>query len=191
MLYTIALTAHLLAVAAAFFCAGVGHVCRFILSRARSPREACFPGMAAGMAAMAFPALTIALFASGAVMTHERWSWTTSWVVDGALGLLLLNVVGFGILKPRGARLKAVLTAHGQRGEFSDATRAALNDTVGATAESVNHALSVAIVVIMIAKPSLIAGLGLLGAAAALPVACRSIRAGSASVRAAQGSASS
>lgn len=177
MLYTIALTAHLLAVAAAFFCAGVGHVCRFILTRVGSPREARFPGMASGMAGMTFPILTVILLASGAVMAHDRWTWTTSWIVDGSVGLLLLNAIGFGVLKPRGLRLKALLVADGPTGAFSDATRAALNDDIGATAETVNHALSIAVVIVMIAKPSLFAGLGLLGAAMALPIAYRAIRA--------------
>ena len=179
MLYVLALTVHLLAVAAAFFCAGVGYVCRFILSRVGSPREARFPGRAAGMAGMAFPVITLVLLASGALMTHDRWSWTTSWIVDGAVGLLLLNAVGFGILKPRGMRLKALIAADAPRGVFSDATRAALNDEAGATAEAVNHALSVAVVIVMIAKTSLLAGLGLLGLAVALPVVYRAIRAGS------------
>lgn len=78
------------------------------------------------------PVATLVLLATGAYMTHERWTWTTPWIDTGVAGLLLIGIFGGAVLGSGKLRGTALLAGHG-----------------------FNMGLAVGVMFLMIAKPTL------------------------------------
>lgn len=94
-MYSLVLFLHLCALTAAFFAMGV-------------MVSAAVRGADAHNTEKSMPIITIALLATGAYMTHERWTWTTPWIDVGIAGLLAITIFGGAVLgsgKLRGAQL--------------------------------------------------------------------------------------
>jgi hypothetical protein len=70
-------------------------------------------GIVSGKVARLFPVAIIGLFLTGAYMTHKFWTWGTSWIVVGIVGLVVLGVQG-GVFAERTAKqLQAAMMANG------------------------------------------------------------------------------
>lgn len=158
MYYQSLLIVHLLAVVFAFFAAGAITVLRSLLVKAETPAGALAVLKTSGSIAMLMPVFSVILLVSGLLLTKAAWSFTNAWVVLAIVGLVAMSVIGGAVLKPRGMALaKTVATLP----QLTADTRRALADPAGQMAELTNIALSTAIVLLMILKPSLTASLGI------------------------------
>src|SRR5262249_31262867 len=88
-------------------------VCLFRL-RAATTLEAAAPwGQLAGEVEKAFPVAILGLFGTGAYMTSDVWTWSTSWIVLPIVGLVVLSLQGPLVAGRRGHAVKAALMANG------------------------------------------------------------------------------
>lgn len=108
-----------------------------------------------------FPVAAIGLFATGAYMTSDRWSWSTSWIVAAIIGLVMIVVSGEVVDGGRGRALERELKANG----MTERARRLRRDPIGWSAKMTTNALVFAVVFVMSTKP------GAAGASAALVVA--------------------
>jgi hypothetical protein len=162
--YHVALYIHLLSLLIGFSAGMIETVCLFRL-RAANTLEAAAPwGQLAGEIEKAFPVAILGLFATGAYMTTDVWTWSTSWIVLPIIGLAVLSVQGPLVAGRRGKAVKAALMANGPGPLGSEAQRMTRDRALWA-AGMTNEMLVLGIVWVMIVKP----GWG--GAIAALAVA--------------------
>jgi hypothetical protein len=92
--YRTVLFVHLVSLGIGFSAAGVLVACLFQLRSARTLADAVPWGMVAGKTEKVFPIAIIGLFATGAYMTSDVWTWSTGWIDVGIAGLLLLALQG-------------------------------------------------------------------------------------------------
>ena len=92
--YRTVLYLHILSLLVGMGAGGVLIVCLFQLRAARTAEEASPFGRIAGKTALAFPVAILGLFASGAYMTSDAWSWGTRWIDVALAGLVVLMVQG-------------------------------------------------------------------------------------------------
>ena len=98
----------------------------------------------------AFPVATLGLLASGGYMTEARWAWSVPWVIAALVGLAAIMVLGAGVEGRRNAALARELVTNG----LTDRARDLLRDPIAWTAKLTTETLLVAIVLMMILKPS-------------------------------------
>jgi hypothetical protein len=98
----------------------------------------------------AFPIAVVGLLATGAYMTHQRWSWSVPWIDAALVGLGLIIALGSGIERARMQALKRALVASG----LSPDARRLLRDPVAWTAKITTLTLVVAVVFVMTMKPA-------------------------------------
>ena len=111
--YRTVLFLHLLALFVGISGGAVIHACLFGLRGASTVQAAAPWGMLAGKTEKVFPVAILGLFATGAYMTSDVWTWNTSWI-DVSIGVLVvLGVQGGGIAAQRAGALKAALRANG------------------------------------------------------------------------------
>jgi hypothetical protein len=163
-LYPFVLFLHILTVVIA---AGFGMVIHTTIMRMRSADRASHALRDAGIIrriAPVMPLFALALFLTGAALTHARWTWGQPWVITSVTGLVLMQVVSFTILKPR---LQALGPRLAQAGDapVAGALAEQLRDRVLWAGSQTQLMLVIAIVFVMVMKP------GVLGGAAALIVA--------------------
>ena len=91
-------------------------VCLLKLRRAETLADAAPWGQLAGQIEKAFPVAIIGLYATGAYMTSQLWTWSTSWIV--------IPIVGFAVLSLQGP-LVAGRRACGEAGADGERPRAA------------------------------------------------------------------
>jgi hypothetical protein len=108
-----------------------------------------------------FPVAAIGLFGTGAYMTSDRWTWSTSWVVAAIVGLAMIVISGEVLDGGRGRALEHELKTNG----LSERALRLRRDPIGWSAKMTTITLVVAVVYIMSNKP------GAAGAIAALAVA--------------------
>jgi uncharacterized membrane protein len=162
--YHVMLYIHVLSLLVGFSAGMIETVCLFRL-RAADTLEAAAPwGQLAGEVEKAFPVAIVGLFATGAYMTSDVWSWSTSWVVTSIVGLAVLSVQGPLVAGRRGHAVKAALMANGP-GPLGPEAQRMTRDRALWTAAMTNEATVLAIIWVMIEKP----GWG--GAIAALAIA--------------------
>jgi hypothetical protein len=162
--YHVVLYIHLVSLLIGFSAGMIETVCLFRLRAADTVESAAPWGQLAGEIEKAFPVAILGLFASGAYMTSDVWSWGTSWIVVPIVGLAVLSLQGPLVAGRRGHAVKAALMANGP-GTLSADSRRMTRDRALWTAAMTNEALVLAIVWVMTEKP----GWG--GAVAALAVA--------------------
>ncbi|HVU77615.1 MAG TPA: hypothetical protein VHC67_08530 [Gaiellaceae bacterium] len=169
--YGIVLFIHLSAAVGAFAANGVLLLVLRRIRAAQTGAEA-LPWLAIGKAtARAFPPALLLLFASGAYLVHDAWTWRTGWIDAGIAGAIVLPLVGDRLEGRAAARLAQALAAAPQ-----EAPGALVRDPMFWTASLVNPALALGIVFVMATKPSLAGSIAALlvavalGALAAVPL---------------------
>lgn len=108
-----------------------------------------------------FPVAILGLLATGAYMTHARWSWSLPWIQASATGLGLVVVLGSGIEAARARALGRELEAHG----LSARARRFLRDPVSWSARMMTLTVTLAVVFVMTTKPGAAGAAGALAAA--------------------------
>jgi hypothetical protein len=162
--YHVVLYIHLLSLLVGFSAGMIETVCVFRL-RAADTLEAAAPwGRLAGEIEKAFPVAILGLFGTGAYMTSDVWTWSTSWIVLPIVGLVVLSLQGPLVAGRRGHAVKAALMANGPGPLGLEARRMTRDRALWAAAFS-NEFLVLGIMWVMTQKP----GWG--GAVAALAVA--------------------
>jgi hypothetical protein len=162
--YHVVLYVHLLSLLIGFSAGMIETVCLFRL-RAAETLEAAAPwGRLAGEIEKAFPVAILGLFGTGAYMTSDLWTWSTSWIVLPIIGLAVLSLQGPLVAGRRGHAVKAALAANGP-GPLGPEARRLTRDGALWAAGMTNEMLVLGIVWVMTEKP----GWG--GAVAALAVA--------------------
>jgi hypothetical protein len=162
--YHVVLYIHLLSLLVGFSAGMIETVCLFRLRAATSLEQAAPWGQLAGEIEKAFPVAIVGLFATGAYMTSDVWTWGTSWIALPIVGLAVLSLQGPLVAGRRGHAVKEALMANGPGALGSDARRMT-RDRALWTAGMTNEMLVLGIVWVMTVKP----GWG--GAVAALVVA--------------------
>jgi uncharacterized membrane protein len=111
--YHVVLYIHLLSLFVGIGAASVLIVCLFQLRGARELTDAIPWGMVAGKIARLFPIAILGLFASGAYMTSDVWSWSDGWIVVGIVALVVLGIQGPLIAERSGKKLEHALRENG------------------------------------------------------------------------------
>jgi uncharacterized membrane protein len=157
--YRFVLFLHIVSLLIGFSAGMIEVVCLFRLRAADTLEDALPWGMLAGQIERAFPVAIIGLFATGAYMTSDAWTWSTDWVLVGIAGLVLLSVQGPVVAGRRGHALKLALQANGPGPLGPDARRMTRDRPLwGATLA--NDATVLGIVWLMIEKPGLGGSIG-------------------------------
>jgi prolipoprotein diacylglyceryltransferase len=102
--YRTVLFLHLVSLGVGFSAAGALVLCLFQLRSATTLAEAVPWGVAAGRVEKAFPVAVVGLFATGAYMTSDVWTWSTGWIEVGIAGLIVVALQG-PLLGGRSAKL--------------------------------------------------------------------------------------
>lgn len=99
-MYAFVLFLHLCALTGAFFAMGL-------------MVSAAVRGQDAHNIEKLMPIVTVVLLATGAYMTHDRWTWTTPWIDAGIAGLLAITIFGGAVLGSGKLRGPQVLVGQG------------------------------------------------------------------------------
>lgn len=103
-----------------------------------------------------FPLLIVALFGLGAWLLHldsQAFHWRDGWIVTSIVALAALLLAGGGVLAPRSKRLSRLLDA-APDGPLTQPTLDALADRVAWTVSHASTGLALAVVFIMVTKPT-------------------------------------
>lgn len=111
--YHTVLFLHFVSLFVGFGAAALMGVCLFRLRAAQTVPEAAPWGMLAGKTERAFPVAILGLFATGAYMTHDLWTWDTGWIDVAIVALVVLAATGILVASRRAALLEAALRASG------------------------------------------------------------------------------
>jgi hypothetical protein len=111
--YHVVLYIHLLALFVGVGAAAVLVVCLFQLRSAQTLSDAAPWGAVAGKTGRAFPIAILGLFASGAYLTTDLWTWNTGWIDVAIAGLVLLALQGPLIGERAGKKLEQALHENG------------------------------------------------------------------------------
>ena len=111
--YHYVLYIHLLSLFVGIGAASVLVVCLFQLRKATEFTDAVPFGRVAGKIGRAFPIAILGLFATGAYMTSDVWSWDTGWIVVGIVALAVLGFQGPVIAERTGHKLGQALGENG------------------------------------------------------------------------------
>jgi uncharacterized membrane protein len=111
--YHVVLYIHLLSLFVGIGAASVLVVCLFQLRGAREVTDAVPWGMTAGKIGRLFPIAILGLFGSGAYMTSDVWTWSSSWIVVGIVALVVLAIQGPMIAERSGKKLEHALRENG------------------------------------------------------------------------------
>jgi hypothetical protein len=111
--YHVVLFLHLLALFVGVGAASVLVVCLFHLRGATTLETALPWGIVAGKTERAFPVAILGLFATGAYMTSDIWTWSTGWIAVSIAGLAVMSLQGPLVGGRAGHQLAAALQANG------------------------------------------------------------------------------
>jgi hypothetical protein len=151
--YHVVLYLHFLSVFIGLGAASVLMACLFRLRASQTLADAAPWGMMAGKIGRAFPVAVLGLFATGAYMTSDLWSWSTGWIDVSIVGLAIVAVQGPLIAERTGHKLGAALMANGP-GPLGDEARRMTRHPGLWVVEFTNVALVLGIVWNMTQKPS-------------------------------------
>ncbi len=150
--YSFILFLHILSLLIGFSAGTIEVVCLFRLRAAETLADALPWGMLAGQIERAFPVAIVGLFATGAYLTSDTWSWSTDWVIVGIAGLVLLSLQGPLVAGRRGQAVKLALQANGP-GPLGPDARGMTRDRALWGAALANLGTVLAIIWLMIEKP--------------------------------------
>lgn len=125
--YDVVLYLHLLSLFIGIGAGTVLVVCLFQLRAAQTLEQAVPWGTVAGKTGKFFPIAIVGLFASGAYMASDAWTWGTSWIDMGIVALVVLGVQGPFVAERTGKKLEAALRANGPGPLGSEARRMTLH----------------------------------------------------------------
>ena len=111
--YNVVLYLHLLSLFIGIGAASVLAVCTFHLRSAQTLADAIPWGSVAGKIGRVFPIAIIGLFATGAYMTSDIWTWGTSWIWVSIVGLAVGTFQGPFVAERAGHKLGAALQENG------------------------------------------------------------------------------
>ena len=111
--YHVVLYLHLLSLFIGLGAASILLVCIFQLRNAQTLADAIPWGRVAGKTGRAFPIAVLGLFATGAYMTSDVWSWDTGWIYVSIAGLVIVAIQGPLIAERTAQKLAAALQANG------------------------------------------------------------------------------
>jgi hypothetical protein len=111
--YHVVFYVHLLSVFIGVGAASVVAVCLFQLRAATTLAEAVPWGAVAGKTEHAFPIAILGLFGTGAYMTSDLWTWSTTWIDVSLAGLVLVALQGPLVGGRTAKRLKQALQDNG------------------------------------------------------------------------------
>jgi len=111
--YHVVLYLHLLALFIGIGAASILLVCIFQLRSAQTLADAIPWGRVAGKISRAFPVAVLGLFATGAYMTSDLWTWSTGWIYVSIVGLAVVAVQGPLIAERTAHKLGVALRANG------------------------------------------------------------------------------
>jgi len=170
--YRVVLFVHLLSLLIGIGGAAVISICLFRLRAAQTLADAAPWGMLAGQTEKAFPVAIVGLFATGAYMTSDVWTWSTHWIEVSIVGLVLVTLQGPLVAGVRAHKLKQALMENGP-GPLGEKARRLASDPALWTVSFANPGMVLGIVWNMTQKPgtweaiAAIAGGYLVGAAIA------------------------
>jgi hypothetical protein len=111
--YHAVLYLHLLSLFIGIGAASILLVCIFQLRSAQTLADAIPWGRVAGKIGRAFPIAVLGLFATGAYMTWDVWTWDTGWIYVSIAGLALVALQGPLIAERTAHKLAAALQENG------------------------------------------------------------------------------
>jgi len=162
--YHVVLYIHFLSLFIGIGAASVLLACLIQLRAAQTLMDAAPWGIVAGQVKKAFPIAVVGLFATGAYLTSDLWTWSTPWIDLGIVGLAVVALQGPLIADRASHKLRAALQANGPGPLGEDARRMARHPGLWLT-ECTNVFVVLAIVWNMTQKP------GWAGAIAAVVIA--------------------
>jgi hypothetical protein len=162
--YHVVLYIHFLSLFVGIGAGSVLLVCLIQLRAAQSLMDAVPWGMVAGKVTKAFPVAIIGLFATGAYLTSDQWSWSTGWIDVSIAGLAVVALQGPLVGERTAHKLKHALQENGP-GPLGEHARRMARHAGLWVVELTNLALVLAIVWNMTQKP------GTAGAIAAVVIA--------------------
>lgn len=121
--YHTVLFLHFVSLFIGFGAAALMAMCLFRLRAAATLADAAPWGQLAGKTERAFPVAILGLFATGAYMTSDVWTWDTGWIDVAIVALVVLAATGIGIASRRAGLLEAALRASGAGPLSADARR--------------------------------------------------------------------
>jgi hypothetical protein len=152
--YHVVLYIHLLSLFVGIGAAGILLSCLTQLRGAQTVEDAAPWGMVAGKTERFFPIAIIGLFATGAYMTSDVWSWSTDWIEVSICGLVLVALQGPLIGGRTSKKLEHALMENGP-GALSPAARRMARHPGLWLAELANVGIVLGIVWNMTQKPGL------------------------------------
>jgi len=151
--YSVVLYLHLLSLFIGLGAASILMACLFRLRASQTVADAAPWGMMAGKIGRAFPISVLGLFATGAYMTSDLWSWSTGWIDVSIAGLALVALQGPLIAERAGHKLGAALMTNGP-GPLGEEARRMTRHPGLWVVEFTNVAVVLGIVWNMTQKPS-------------------------------------
>jgi hypothetical protein len=127
--YQTVLYFHLMSLLLGIGAAAVIGVCLFRLRAAGTLADAVPWGMLAGKTERVFPIAIIGLFATGAYLTSDLWTWDTRWIDVSIAALVIVALQGPLIAARRAKALEHALQANGT-GPLGDSARRMTHDRV-------------------------------------------------------------
>ena len=159
--YHVVLYVHILSLLIGISAGVVATVCLLKLRRAETLADAAPWGQLAGEVEKAFPVAIVGLYATGAYMTSQLWTWNTSWIVIPIVGLAVLSLQGPLVAGRRGHALKKALMANGP-GPLGPEARKMTRDRALWIADLTNEALVLGIIWVMVEKSNWASGIAVL-----------------------------
>jgi hypothetical protein len=123
--YQFMLFLHIVALAIGLMAGGILLACLIQLRAATTLEQAAPFGALAGKVEKLFPVAIVGLFATGAYMTSDVWTWGTAWIDVGIAGLVVLGLQGPLVGGRTAHRLKHALMENGPGPLSPDARRMA------------------------------------------------------------------
>ena len=153
-LYLVALYAHFIAVVATVAASSILHFNFMRMRRAATVSAAGDAVATIARVAPFMPLFALALFASGAWLVQMRWTWHDGWIVAGIVGLVSILLVSLIVQKPRLVAVGRMLR-EAKDGSLDSTMAAAIADRVTWGVLHFNHVMALAIMFVMVTKPSL------------------------------------
>jgi hypothetical protein len=172
--YRTVLYLHVLSLLLGISAAAVVGVCLFRLRSAQTLADAMPWGMLAGKTERVFPVAILGLFATGAYMTNDVWTWSTRWIDVSIAALAVLALQGPLLAGLRAKVLERALAANGP-GPLGDSAQRLARDPVLWVVTFANPGIVLGILWNMVNKPGIGEAIAavligyLVGAAVALP----------------------
>jgi hypothetical protein len=111
--YRTMLFLHIVSLGIGVGAAAILATCLFRLRAAETLADAVPFGSLAGVTEKAFPVAIVGLYATGAYMTWDVWTWNTGWIVVSAVALAVMSLQGPLVGGRAGHKLKVALMENG------------------------------------------------------------------------------